>query len=31
MIGALGVSGGSVAQDMDVAKAGFAAFEALTH
>jgi uncharacterized protein GlcG (DUF336 family) len=31
VIGALGVSGGSVAQDMDVAKAGFAAFEALTH
>jgi uncharacterized protein GlcG (DUF336 family) len=30
VIGALGVSGGSVAQDTDVAKAGFAAFEALT-
>ena len=31
VIGALGVSGGAVAQDMDIAKAGFAAFEALTH
>ena len=30
VIGALGVSGGSVAQDTDIAKAGFAAFEALT-
>jgi uncharacterized protein GlcG (DUF336 family) len=30
VIGALGVSGGSVAQDTDVAKAGFAAFESLT-
>lgn len=30
MIGALGVSGGSVQQDMEVAKAAAAAFEALT-
>ncbi|MFC1460811.1 heme-binding protein [Microvirga arabica] len=30
VIGALGVSGGSVAQDTDVAKAAFAAFQALT-
>jgi uncharacterized protein GlcG (DUF336 family) len=30
VIGALGVSGGSVAQDVEVAQAGFAAFEALT-
>lgn len=30
MIGALGVSGGTVAQDVEVARAGFAAFEALT-
>jgi len=30
VIGALGVSGGSVAQDTDIAKAAFAAFEALT-
>jgi uncharacterized protein GlcG (DUF336 family) len=30
VIGALGVSGGSVTQDTDIAKAGFAAFEALT-
>lgn len=30
-IGALGVSGGSVPQDMEVAQAGLAAFEALTH
>lgn len=29
LLGALGVSGGSVAQDVDVAKAGFAAFQAL--
>jgi uncharacterized protein GlcG (DUF336 family) len=30
VIGALGVSGGTVAQDVEVAQAGFAAFEALT-
>lgn len=30
VIGALGVSGGSVAQDTDIAKAAFAAFQALT-
>lgn len=30
VIGALGVSGGAVAQDVEVAQAGFAAFEALT-
>lgn len=30
VIGALGVSGGTVAQDVDVAQAAFAAFESLT-
>ena len=30
IIGALGVSGGSVAQDVEVAQAGLAAFQALT-
>lgn len=30
VIGALGVSGGTVAQDLEVARAGFAAFEALS-
>lgn len=30
VIGALGVSGGTVAQDVEVAQAGLAAFEALT-
>jgi uncharacterized protein GlcG (DUF336 family) len=30
VIGALGVSGGTVAQDVEVARAGYAAFEALT-
>ena len=30
IIGALGVSGGSVAQDVEVARAGLAAFQALT-
>lgn len=30
VIGALGVSGGTVAQDVEVAQAGFAAFKALT-
>ena len=30
VIGALGVSGGAVTQDVEVAKAGFAAFQALT-
>jgi uncharacterized protein GlcG (DUF336 family) len=31
VIGALGVSGGTVSQDMEVAQAGFAAFRTLTH
>jgi uncharacterized protein GlcG (DUF336 family) len=30
IIGALGVSGGTVAQDVEVARAGYSAFEALT-
>ena len=30
VIGALGVSGGAITQDVEVAKAGFAAFQALT-
>jgi uncharacterized protein GlcG (DUF336 family) len=31
VVGSLGISGGAVAQDMDVAEAGLAAFDALTH
>jgi uncharacterized protein GlcG (DUF336 family) len=30
IIGALGISGGTVAQDVEVARAGYSAFEALT-